>query len=99
MRGGIFITTLAFVCLARAQKDENGGKNITDPLVDPNFYIDQLKAIKEKANSVARIIPSKIPVVLDNDHTDGNWTSNNSTDTCSYVEQSDGSILINTMHQ
>ena len=99
MRGGIFVTTLAFACLTRAQKDEHGEKNRSDPLVDPNFYIDQLKAIKEKASSVARIIPSKIPVVLDNDHTDGNWTSINSTDTCSYVEQSDGSILINTMHQ
>ena len=99
MRGGILIKALAFACLASAHRDENGEKIRSDPLVDPNFYIDQLKAIKEKASSVARILPSKIPVVLDNDHTDGNWTSINSTDTCSYVEQSDGSILINTMHQ
>ena len=99
MRGGILIKALAFACLASAHRDENGEKIRSDPLVDPNFYIDQLKAIKEKASSVARILPSKIPVVLDNDHTDGNWTSNNSTDTCSYVEQSDGSILISTLHQ
>ena len=41
-----------------------------------------------------------IPVVLDNYHADGDWTSNNSTndDTCSYDEQPDGSILISTYH-
>ena len=44
---------------------------------------------------------NKIPVIFANSHSNGTWTSENSTDhdTCSYVEQSDGSILINTMHQ
>ena len=104
----MLIKALAFACLAKAHRDENGEKIRPDPLVDPNFYIDQLTAMKEKANSgIARggsenrVVPSRIPVILDNEHTDGNWTSTNSTsdDTCSYIEQADGSVLISTLHQ
>ena len=101
----MLIKALAFACLAKAHRDENGEKIRPDPLVDPNFYIDQLTAMKEKASrGIARkdrVVPGNIPVILDNDHTDGNWTSSNSTsdDTCSYVEQADGSVLISTLHQ
>ena len=101
----MLIKALAFACLAKAHRDENGEKIRPDPLVDPNFYIDQLTAMKEKASMGLarkdRIAPGKIPVILDNEHTDGNWTSTNSTsdDSCSYVEQADGSILISTQHQ
>ena len=54
MRGGILIKALAFAYLAKADRDEHGDsfdgeKDHSDPLVDPNFYIDQLKAIKRKA--------------------------------------------------
>ena len=99
----------AFACLVKCQRDEE--IILEDPLADypsaadPNFYIDQLKAIKEKKNRTKtrkdRVIPTRAPVIFDNDHTFGNWTSANSTsdDSCSYVRQSDGSILINTMHQ
>ena len=101
----MLIKALAFACLAKAHRDENGEKIRPDPLIDPNFYIDQLTALKENANRGLarkdRVVPSKIPVILDNEHTDGNWTSTNSTsdDSCSYVEQADGSVLISTMHQ
>ena len=48
MRGGILIKALAFACLAKADRDEyddslDDEKDQSDPLVDPNFYIDQLK--------------------------------------------------------
>ena len=104
-REEMLIKALAFACLAKAHRDENGEKIRPDPLIDPNFYIDQLTALKENANRGLarkdRVVPSKIPVILDNEHTDGNWTSTNSTsdDSCSYVEQADGSVLISTMHQ
>ena len=65
----MLLKVLAFACLAKAHKDENGEEILSDPLVDPNFYIDQLKAIKEKTKSVERRKPSKIPVVLGNYHT------------------------------
>ena len=57
----MLIKVLAFACLARAQRDKNEEKNRTDPLVDPNFYIGQRKAIKEK-EGIGRILPSEIPV-------------------------------------
>ena len=37
-------------------------------------------------------------VVFDNVYTGGNWTSNSTIDSCSYVEQGDGSVLISTKH-
>ena len=93
---------LAFSCLAH--RDENGEKIRPDPLEDPNFYADQIAAWKRKGGDGLvrkdRKVPSRVPVVFDNIHTDGNWTAGNSTDedTCTYEEQSDGSILINTKH-
>ena len=101
----MLIKALAFACLAKAHRDENGEKIRLDPLIDPNFYIDQLTALKENSSKEnirnERIAPSSIPVVFGNGNTDGTWTSTNSTsdDSCTYVEQADGSILINTMHQ
>ena len=91
----MLIKALAFVCLAKAHRDENGEEIRPDQLVDPNFYIDQLTAMKEKA-SKSRVLPSTIPVVLDNSHTSTNSTND---DTCSYVAQPDGSIIISTKHQ
>ena len=54
MRGGILIQALAFACLAKADRDEHddshdGEKDQSDPLVDPNFYIDQLKGQGDKS--------------------------------------------------
>ena len=92
----MLIKALGFICLAKAHKDENGEEIRSDPLVDPNFYIDQLIAMKEKT-SESRLVPHKVPVVFDNYHAVGNWTSTDD-DACSYVEQPDGSILISTGH-
>ena len=92
---------LAFLCLAKAERDKNEGKIRSEPLADPNFYIDQLKAEKIEAKK-GRRSPSKIPVILDNVHIDGDWEyHDNGTDDdpCSYVEQSDGSVLISTAHR
>ena len=80
---------LAFLCLAKAQRDENLS---TD---DDKTDLDQ----RRKPGWSPTIDDDKIPVIFDNEHTDGSWTSLNSTsdDSCTYVEQDDGSILINTM--
>ena len=43
---------LAFLCLAKAERDKNEGKIRSEPLADPNFYIDQLKAEKIEAKKV-----------------------------------------------
>ena len=82
---------LAFLCLAKAQRDENLS---TD---DDKTDLDQ----RRKPGWSPTIDDDKIPVIFDNEHTDGSWTSLNSTsdDSCTYVEQDDGSILINTMHR
>ena len=87
---------MAFLCLAKAQEHKNEEKNRSDPLAD----IDQLKAEKIEAKK-DRKMPSRIPVVLDNIHIDGDWKFDNATDDdpCSYVEQSDGSVLISTTHR
>lgn len=45
--------------------------------------------LENNYDDINRALPSTIPVVFDN--TDGD-------DSCSYVEQSDGSIVISTMH-
>ena len=98
-REDMMIKFCAFLCIAHAQRNENEEENLPDLLSDPNFYRDQLIASKEKASRAIgdRKPPFRIPVVLDNEHADGDWTSSNN-DSCSYVEQADGSILINTMH-
>ena len=46
--------------------------------------------LENEYNNINRALPSTIPVVFDNTDAD---------DSCSYVEQPDGSILISTMHQ
>ena len=80
---------LAFLCLAKAQRDENVS---TD---DDKTDLDQ------RWRPSHEHLTDKVPVIFDNEHTDGSWTSLNSTsdDSCTYVEQDDGSILINTMHR
>ena len=92
----------------RITKKEKSDKSEVevDPMTEPNFYIDQLKALKEQeSRGLKSISPWLYPVIFDNEDTDGNWTAltTNSTgtsgQTCSYVEQADGSVLINTMHR
>ena len=88
----MLLNVLAFVCLAKAQRDEQY------PIDDGKNDSDQRNAMEE--SDIARWYtssPNKTPVIFDNDHADDTWTSPNSTsdDSCTYVEQADGSILIN----
>ena len=103
-------TFLAFSCLVKAQRDKNDdpdsriseitknrvtkneeSKIEVDPMTEPNFYIDQLKALKEQESRRIRSDPSTVPVVFANDESEAQ--------SCSYVKQADGSIIISTMHQ
>ena len=91
----MLIKLVAFVCLSKAQRDE---KLPTD---DNKTKSDQRKAMEERGiTRNNKDMPSNVPVIFDNEHTDGTWMSTNFTqdDSCTYVEQADGSVLISTRH-
>lgn len=102
---------LAFAVLVEAQKkgNRNGNKKPKkskeelDPIEQPNFYYDQFRKYKEKLESSkgTRVLPTSIPIVFDEIHeVNGTWNNPNDTsdDTCTYIVQSDDSIIISTQH-
>ena len=79
----MLLNAFVFTCLVKAQREEN------------------VEEIGQE--NIARKVrdPNMIPIIFNDQHSNDEWASINSTsdDTCSYVEQDDGSILINTMHE